>query len=33
MVQAIRDQWVIIVAVVILAALGLWLLVGRLRAR
>ena len=33
MVQAIRDQWAIIVAVGILVALVVWLLIGRLRAR
>ena len=28
MVQAIRDQWVIVAAIVVVAALGIWLLAG-----
>jgi hypothetical protein len=32
MVQAIRDQWVIAAAVVAVAAIVVWLLVGRWRA-
>jgi len=28
MVQAIRDQWVIVAAIVVVAALGVWLLAG-----
>lgn len=33
MVEAIRDQWVIAVALVVVAALGLWLLAERWTAR
>ena len=33
MVQAIRDQWVIVVALGALIALGLWLFAGRRRPR
>jgi hypothetical protein len=32
MVQAIRDQWVIALAVVAVAAIAVWLLVDRWRA-
>ncbi len=28
MVEAIRDQWLIVTAVVVVVALGVWLLVG-----
>ena len=31
MVQAIRDQWVIALAVVVVGGIALWLLIDRLR--